>query len=57
LRVGLSVVVSTNFRDRQGARLQALSQDQAGAQNTPSAAVSAWKPVSVQASGATSYDK
>lgn len=57
LRIGLSVEVSINISDRQGARLQALSQDQAGAQNTPSSAVSAWKPVSFQASGATSSDK
>lgn len=57
LRIGLSVEVSISISDRQGARLQALSQDQAGAQNTPSSAVSAWKPVSFQASGATSSDK
>lgn len=52
LRVGLSVEVSINISDRQGARLQALSQDQAQ-QPTPSAAVSAWKSVSLQAPGTT----
>ncbi|MGE0679617.1 MAG: efflux RND transporter periplasmic adaptor subunit [Candidatus Binatia bacterium] len=57
LRVGLSVEVSINTSDREGARLQALSQDQTGTQHTPSAAISAWRPVSIQASGAPSYDK
>lgn len=52
LRLGLSVEVSINISNRQGARLQALSQDQAQ-QATSSAAVSAWKPVSLQTPSAT----
>ena len=56
LRIGLSVEVSINISDRQGTRLQALSQDQAQ-QAVPSSAVSAWKPVSLQTSGAPAYDR
>lgn len=56
LRVGLSVEVSINVSDRQGARLQALSQDHSQL-NTTSVPVSAWKPASLQASDVTSYDK
>jgi membrane fusion protein (multidrug efflux system) len=52
LRVGLSVEVSINISDRQGARLQALSQDHSQL-NTTAVPASAWKPVNLQATAPT----